>query len=67
MIMWIPKHCTFFQEIVANSADAIKSCLCPSCCEKLKKIEDVLLSNSQPNNPEASNWITSCVKNLTID
>ena len=61
------KFLCFLQDVIVNSADTIKSCFSPSCCEELNKIEDVFPSTIQPNNPEAGNWIAGCVSNLTID
>ena len=62
-----PKVLCFLQDIIVNSADAIKSCLSQSCCDKLNNIEDMFPSTLQPNDPESTNCIAGCVSNLTID
>ena len=61
------KFLCFLQDIIANSTTVIKSHLSASSCEEIKKIEEVFLSNAQPNNTEAGNLIYDHVANQTID
>ena len=62
-----PKVLFFFQDIITNSATAIKYYLSDSCCEEISKIEDMLPSDIKPNNPDAGDLITKHVGNQTID
>ena len=64
--MWILK-CYIFQDIIVKSADEIKSHLSHSFHVELMKTEYMFPSTNQTNNPATGNWITSYVKNLSID
>ena len=58
-----PKVLCFLQDIVVNSADAIKSHLSSRSCNEIRNIEEMLPTIIQPNNLETGNWITNHVAN----
>ena len=62
-----PKVLLFLQDIIVNSATAIKSYFSESYCDDIKKIVDMFPLDIKSINPDADNWINDYVGNKTID
>ena len=52
-----PKILLFLQDIIVNSATAVKSYLSDSYCDEFRKIEDMFPLDIKSINPDADNWI----------
>ena len=60
-----PKVLYFLQDIIVNSPTGIKSCLLDSCCDEIRKIEDIFSSEIEPNNNNVGNWITGTIDHVS--